>query len=58
MSFAQSCLCSVVFAYTVCTIEAAIARRFFDMNISGTIKKQDREKFVYSLIHILFKETT
>lgn len=58
MNFVESCLCSLLFAYTVCTVEAAITKYFIVTNIDGNIKKQDREKFVYLLINILFREAS
>lgn len=55
MNFIQSCICAILFAYSVCTVEKAIIQHFVEKNITGNIKKQDREKFLYAIINVLFR---
>lgn len=57
MNFVQSCICSLIFAYAVCSVENAIMQVFIQKGITSNVKKQDREKFVYSIINILSKDS-
>lgn len=55
MSFIQSCVCAVLFAAAVCTVEASLTQIFLENNLCSNVKKQDKEKFVYLLAHALLQ---